>query len=159
MHSTNIPSPTMLWASHHCRYGEVRTGSSVPMITTAVWFSISRGASVGAAIFWKILKRLGLHTRSEGKRKNQSAMFDSAGQHVSRNSADMFFPFTCCQLLGTNMHKHKVFRSIKVWTFYFVHGCFNTFYTGINWIVYYTATSTLKSVLNSTTTSIMNKSS
>lgn len=68
MHRTNITSPTMLWASHHCRYGEVKTGSSVPMITTAVWFSISRGASVGAVICWKILSRLGLHARSEGRK-------------------------------------------------------------------------------------------
>lgn len=36
MHTTNIARPTMVSASHHCRYGEVRSGSSVPMITTAV---------------------------------------------------------------------------------------------------------------------------
>lgn len=72
MHRTNIASPTMLWASHHCTYGEVRTGSSVPMITTAVWFSISRGVRVGDVICRKILSRLGLHARSERRRETEA---------------------------------------------------------------------------------------
>lgn len=69
----------MLSASHHCRYGELRTGSSVPMITTAVWFSTCRGGSVGTAICCKILRRLGLQVLSEGRKRTKAVLTESAG--------------------------------------------------------------------------------